>query len=105
MSIFKIFLAEALVPRVIFHHGAELFHSDVPHPNILCVLVVPLRSFCYLCPQRSYEWNCRTVSLIHAVTIVVMSYVFGIYYNPWPFTHPGNCNLLLMFFFSFLSYY
>ncbi|XP_038066062.1 TLC domain-containing protein 5-like [Patiria miniata] len=46
--------------------------------------------FCYLCPQRSYEWNCRAVTLVHAVTIVVMSYIFGIYYNPWPFTHPGG---------------
>ncbi|XP_033641280.1 TLC domain-containing protein 5-like [Asterias rubens] len=46
--------------------------------------------FCYFNPHRSYEWNCRFVTLIHAVTIVVLSYVFGIYYNPWPFTHPGG---------------
>ncbi|XP_038066180.1 TLC domain-containing protein 5-like, partial [Patiria miniata] len=46
--------------------------------------------FCWLQPHRSYEWNCRVVVLIHAVTVLSMSSTFGFLYNPWPFTHPGN---------------
>ena len=47
---------------------------------------------CHLQPHRSYEWNCRVVVLIHAVTVVTLSSTFGFFYNPWPFTHPGRLS-------------
>ncbi|XP_022086083.1 transmembrane protein 136-like isoform X2 [Acanthaster planci] len=46
--------------------------------------------FCWLQPHRSYEWNCRVVVSIHAVTVLSLSSTFGALYNPWPFTHPGG---------------
>ncbi|XP_072035261.1 TLC domain-containing protein 5-like [Amphiura filiformis] len=45
-------------------------------------------------PQKSPEWNCRMVTFVHATAIVIMSYVFGFHYNPWPFTHPGGKSTL-----------
>lgn len=50
--------------------------------NILC-----LRS-----PSHSYEWHCRVVTLTHAVVVTLMSFVFGMYFNPWLFTDPGGPN-------------
>ncbi|XP_033122034.1 TLC domain-containing protein 5-like [Anneissia japonica] len=52
---------------------------------------------CLMNPQRSYEWNCRILTLIHAIVIVTMSACFGFIYNPWLhdffihlFTGPGG---------------
>ena len=48
---------------------------------------------CKAQPHRSYEWNCRVVVLVHAITVLTLSTTFGALYNPWPFTHPGRCSL------------
>ncbi|XP_033641281.1 TLC domain-containing protein 5-like isoform X1 [Asterias rubens] len=53
---------------------------------------------CYSNPTWSCEWNCRIVTLIHALVVITMSSTFGILYNPWPFTHPGGkSNILEVF--------
>nr|XP_054760158.1 TLC domain-containing protein 5-like [Lytechinus pictus] len=51
--------------------------------------------YCVLClanSKRSYEWHCRVVTGVHAVVISTLSYVFGMYYNPWFITNPGGRN-------------
>ncbi|XP_072166343.1 TLC domain-containing protein 5-like [Diadema setosum] len=54
-----------------------------------------LSLYCILClanSKRSYEWHCRVVTGVHALVISVMSYTFGMYYNPWFITNPGGRN-------------
>ncbi|XP_077985402.1 TLC domain-containing protein 5-like [Glandiceps talaboti] len=48
--------------------------------NVLCIVF----------PKKSYEWNCRFVTLIHAIIISTLSWIWGFYYNPWVFTDPGG---------------
>ncbi|XP_070549012.1 TLC domain-containing protein 5-like [Ptychodera flava] len=48
--------------------------------------------FCLVFPAKSYEWNCRFVTLIHATITTILSWIWGVYYNPWVFTDPGGEN-------------
>lgn len=72
-----------------------MFDTSPPHRLILGVISSMFFWFAYyniLClksPSRSYEWHCRVVTLTHAVIITGMSFVFGVYFNPWLFTDPG----------------
>ena len=47
-------------------------------------------SLCRVNKHRSYEWNCRTVTAIHAVLTVILSGWCGFVQGPWPFTDPGK---------------
>ncbi|KAJ8388327.1 hypothetical protein AAFF_G00134810 [Aldrovandia affinis] len=49
-------------------------------------------SLCYVNYQRTYEWNCRLVTLIHGILIVCVTAYIGFIDGPWPFTHPGTEN-------------
>ncbi|PIK61058.1 putative transmembrane protein [Apostichopus japonicus] len=75
-----------------------MFDTSPPHRLILGVISSMFFWFAYyniLClksPSRSYEWHCRVVTLTHAVIITGMSFVFGVYFNPWLFTDPGGPN-------------
>ncbi|XP_033636682.1 TLC domain-containing protein 5-like [Asterias rubens] len=44
----------------------------------------------FLQPHRSYRWNGRMVACIHGIVISLLSLVFGIWFNPSPFTEPGS---------------
>ncbi|XP_078538284.1 TLC domain-containing protein 5 isoform X1 [Lissotriton helveticus] len=52
-------------------------------------------SFCHLNTNRSYEWNCRIVTVIHGFLIISLSAYVGFIDGPWPFTHPGSLNTAL----------
>ncbi|XP_030648963.1 TLC domain-containing protein 5-like [Chanos chanos] len=47
---------------------------------------------CHLNDGRSYEWNCRLVTLFHGILIVCLTAYIGFIDGPWPFTHPGSEN-------------
>lgn len=46
--------------------------------------------FCVLNSKKSYEWNCRIVSTVHAVIVVCTTFWSGCIQGPFPFTDPGN---------------
>ncbi|KAI5608366.1 transmembrane protein 136 precursor, partial [Silurus asotus] len=47
---------------------------------------------CLLNRKRSAEWNCRLITLLHGVLIVVLTAYIGFIDGPWPFTHAGSEN-------------
>lgn len=52
-----------------------------------------LSLYCILCSvngSRSYEWNCRLVTLLHGILAVCITAYIGYVDGPWPFTYPGE---------------
>ncbi|CAI9723456.1 domain-containing 5-like [Octopus vulgaris] len=47
---------------------------------------------CYFWRSKSYEWSCRSVSLLHALLITSLSYYCTFIQGPWPFTDAGGPN-------------
>ncbi|CAL1529321.1 unnamed protein product [Lymnaea stagnalis] len=47
---------------------------------------------CLWNPSRSYEWHCRTVTVLHAVGITLMAIYSTYVIGPWPFTSAGGPN-------------
>lgn len=47
--------------------------------------------FCHAFAQRGSEWNCRLVTLSHAVVIVSLTAYVVFVDGPWPLTHAGRC--------------
>ena len=45
---------------------------------------------CYVNGSRSYEWNCRLVTLVHGILAVCITAYIGYVDGPWPFTYPGR---------------
>lgn len=51
--------------------------------------------YCLLCiisPNRSYEWNCRLVTIFHASLTTVLSYWCAFITGPWPLVFMGEAN-------------
>ncbi|TNN01857.1 TLC domain-containing protein 5a [Takifugu flavidus] len=51
--------------------------------------------YCFLCGvngSRSYEWNCRLVTLLHGILAVCITAYIGYVDGPWPFSYPGTKN-------------
>lgn len=49
--------------------------------------------YCVLCcvnGSRSYEWNCRLVTLLHGILAVCITAYIGYVDGPWPFSYPGE---------------
>lgn len=49
--------------------------------------------YCFLCGvngSRSYEWNCRLVTLLHGILAVCITAYIGYVDGPWPFSYPGE---------------
>lgn len=44
--------------------------------------------------QRNAEWNCRLITLLHGVLIVLLTAYIGFVDGPWPFTHAGESSAL-----------
>lgn len=65
---------------------------------LLCLSCWALFYFvlCNVNESRSYEWNCRLVTLVHGVLAVCITAYIGYVDGPWPFTYPGGtlvpCN-------------
>ncbi|XP_076831953.1 TLC domain-containing protein 5a isoform X2 [Brachyhypopomus gauderio] len=47
---------------------------------------------CHTNGFRSYEWNCRLVTLVHGIMAVGITAYIGYVDGPWPFTYPGTKN-------------
>ncbi|KGL77625.1 Transmembrane protein 136, partial [Tinamus guttatus] len=45
--------------------------------------------------QRSYEWSCRLVTLLHGVIVTCLSGYSALFDGPWPLTHAGSPNTSL----------
>lgn len=45
---------------------------------------------CNVNGSRSYEWNCRLVTLVHGILAVCITAYIGYVDGPWPFTYPGK---------------
>lgn len=45
---------------------------------------------CNVNGSRSYEWNCRLVTLVHGILAVCITAYIGYVDGPWPFTYPGR---------------
>lgn len=45
---------------------------------------------CTVNGHRSYEWNCRLVTLLHGILAVGITAYIGYVDGPWPFTYPGR---------------
>ncbi|OCT72391.1 TLC domain-containing protein 5 [Xenopus laevis] len=70
------------------------------HPFLLvaCSLTAWITLYLFICQlnkNKTYEWNCRLVTLIHGALIISLSAYVGFIDGPWPFTHPGSPNTLL----------
>lgn len=48
--------------------------------------------FCLVNYKRSYEWNVRIVTAIHAIVVTAMSAWCAFVQGPWPFTDAGGRN-------------
>lgn len=44
--------------------------------------------------KRNAEWNCRLITLLHGVLIVLLTAYIGFVDGPWPFTHAGESSTL-----------
>ncbi|KAM8903853.1 TLC domain-containing protein 5a isoform 2-T3 [Spinachia spinachia] len=49
---------------------------------------------CGLNGSRSYEWNCRLVTLAHGILAVCITGYIGYVDGPWPFTYPEGPVML-----------
>ncbi|XP_053341808.1 TLC domain-containing protein 5 [Clarias gariepinus] len=49
------------------------------------------------------EWNCRLITLLHGVLIVLLTAYIGFVDGPWPFTHAGSENTPLQILAMLLS--
>ncbi|XP_054457196.1 TLC domain-containing protein 5a isoform X2 [Anoplopoma fimbria] len=49
---------------------------------------------CNLNGSRSYEWNCRLVTLVHGILAVCITGYIGYVDGPWPFTYPEGPVML-----------
>lgn len=49
-------------------------------------------TLCKVNRLRSYEWNCRLVTLLHGILAVCITAYIGYVDGPWPFDHPGTLN-------------
>ncbi|KAL2095086.1 hypothetical protein ACEWY4_009805 [Coilia grayii] len=47
---------------------------------------------CYVNAPRGYEWNCRLVTFLHGVVIVLLTAYIAFIDGPWPLTHTGTEN-------------
>ncbi|XP_038635734.1 TLC domain-containing protein 5 isoform X1 [Scyliorhinus canicula] len=85
-----------LIDAKINSNGSKILAEMVaPILLVLCGLiswVLLYISFCQINSQYCYEWNCRLVSLIHGILIVLLSAYVGFIDGPWPFTHAGSPN-------------
>nr|XP_023672098.1 transmembrane protein 136-like isoform X1 [Paramormyrops kingsleyae]XP_023672099.1 transmembrane protein 136-like isoform X1 [Paramormyrops kingsleyae] len=66
--------------------------------SVACSLVCWVLLYTCLClhnSRRSYEWNCRLVTLLHGILCVCVTAYIGFADGPWPFTHPGVENTAL----------
>ncbi|CAH1798131.1 unnamed protein product, partial [Owenia fusiformis] len=52
-------------------------------------------TLCIVNPTRTYEWQCRIVTLLHAVSMVAVCGWCAFIQGPWPFTDPGGPNTQL----------
>lgn len=52
-------------------------------------------TLCKVNRLRSYEWNCRLVTLLHGILAVCITVYIGYVDGPWPFDHPGLFNYSL----------
>lgn len=52
---------------------------------------------CNVNGSRSYEWNCRLVTLVHGILAVCITGYIGYVDGPWPFTYPGRPLILCGF--------
>jgi len=50
--------------------------------------------FCVFSPRHTSEWHCRSVTVLHAIIVVILSGWSAFVEGPWPFTDPG----LIMYF-------
>jgi len=48
---------------------------------------------CAYSPRHTSEWHCRWVTVLHAITVVILSAWSVFVQGPWPFTDPGNVSL------------
>ncbi|KAK0057555.1 transmembrane protein 136 [Biomphalaria pfeifferi] len=49
-------------------------------------------ALCFWKPSRSCEWHCRTVTVLHAVTVTLIAIYVVFILGPSPFTHAGGRN-------------
>lgn len=59
---------------------------------LLCLLFWVSLYFilCNVNGSRSYEWNCRLVTLVHGILAVCITAYIGYVDGPWPFSYPGK---------------
>nr|XP_020455734.1 transmembrane protein 136 isoform X3 [Monopterus albus] len=50
---------------------------------------------CNVNGSKSYEWNCRLVTLVHGILAVCITAYIGYVDGPWPFTHPEGAVMLV----------
>ncbi|XP_072319126.1 TLC domain-containing protein 5a [Eucyclogobius newberryi] len=49
-------------------------------------------ALCRINRLRSYEWNCRLVTLLHGISAICITTYIGYVDGPWPFDDPGTLN-------------
>lgn len=57
------------------------------YSSIWCTLYFVL---CLINYKRSYEWNVRLVTALHAIVVSLMGLWCAFVQGPWPFTDAGN---------------
>ncbi|KFP74078.1 Transmembrane protein 136 [Acanthisitta chloris] len=66
--------------------------------EVICSLVTWLclySCFCQWNKQRSCEWSCRLVTLLHGLIVTLLSGYVALLDGPWPLTHAGSANTSL----------
>lgn len=58
----------------------------------LCGWTALYIALCRINRSRSYEWNCRLVTLLHGISAICITTYIGYVDGPWPFDHPGTLN-------------
>ncbi|XP_031564473.1 TLC domain-containing protein 5-like [Actinia tenebrosa] len=61
----------------------------IPTCSMVFAWLIVYSLICLVNQQRSYEWNCRLVSIFHACLVTLLSYWCGFQTGPWPFDALG----------------
>lgn len=87
------FILLLVTQAVQWNHSNRPTQTAMPVLEVICSLIgwfCLYLLFCCAFAQRGPEWNCRLVTLIHGVVIVLLTAYVIFIDGPWPLTHAGQ---------------
>jgi len=86
---------QTLPKDVLSESRLELLTSDSIAGGVMVSVIGWACLYGLLCtyfPRYTNEWHCRSVTVLHASIVIILSAWSVFVQGPWPFTDPGNCH-------------